>query len=169
MFSWKGSAAGDWTRGGGGIQEERVFRMLKDKIQGIEIQESRKSKNSDVDQYRVVISKETNDALEEMVKRASEGFDGGEIAKSDVVNLVVVNYVKSFSESDIKALRNLHFNERRMLKALLRKGGGEGELPEEIKRAVREYCGMVEPGKRRASRSQAEPPVERNSDNSSAP
>lgn len=142
--------------------------MIKDKIQGTEIQEPKKSKSTDADQYRVVISKVANEALEEMMRRANEGFDGGEVTRSDIVNMIAVNYTKSFSEADIKALRNLHFNERKMLKALLRRTGDDGDLPDEIKRALREHFGIAEQGKKRASRNHVELSTERNVDNPNA-
>lgn len=141
---------------------------MKDKILETEIRESKKTKNTDGDQYRVVLSKETNDVLEGMKERANDRFDGGEITKSDIVSLIVMNYTKIFSDADIKALRNLHFNERKMLKALLRKTGDEADLPDEIKRALREHFGVAEQIKKRSSRNNVELSTVKIVDNSSA-
>ncbi|GEM_PF-2559570 len=102
-------------------------------------------KSAEDDQYRVVIQKESNDALEELVRRTNNGFEGGEVTKSDVVNLLISNHAKSFSDSDIKSLRLLHFDEKKVLRALLRKAGDDGDLPSEIKKVIREHLGISLP------------------------
>jgi hypothetical protein len=102
----------------------------------------KKTKTIEEDQHRVVISKEANTALESMVSRANDGFEGGEVTKSDLANFIFINFVKSFSDSDIKTLRNLHFDEMKVLKSLLRKAGDDGALPDHLKRALREHYGL---------------------------
>jgi hypothetical protein len=115
---------------------------------------SKKRKSNDEDQYRVVISSEVNGALENLVKRANDGFDGGEIAKSDIANFVLLNSWKSFSDADVKNLRALHFDEKKILRSILKQSGDEGELPEHLKKALREHYGLPENSKKRASRKQ---------------
>lgn len=103
-----------------------------------------------------------------MARRCNDGFDGGEINRNDVATHVVLAYSKSFTESDIKTLRNLNFNERKMLFAILRSSGNKGDLPEEIKRALREHYGIAEKEKKRSSRNNNELSTEKNGDNSTA-
>ncbi|MEN0057571.1 MAG: hypothetical protein AAGB31_01955 [Bdellovibrio sp.] len=69
--------------------------------------------------FRVVISKESNERLESAVSRCAEGFDAGEFTKSDIANYIFQNLGKFFSESDVKALRAAHFDEKKMLGSIL--------------------------------------------------
>lgn len=128
-------------------------------------QKSKKPKSAEEDQYRVVIQKESNDALEELVRRTNDGFEGGEVTKSDVVNFLISNHAKSFSDSDIKSLRLLHFDEKKVLRALLRKAGYDGDLPSEIKKVLREHLGISDSSKRRISKGMLELSTEKSVDN----
>lgn len=118
--------------------------ILEQEIQNQEKTEtqSKKAKASEEDQYRVVISREANEALELMTKRTNDGFDGGEVTKSDIANFVFIRYAKEFPEADIKHLRHMYFDEKKVLRALLRKAGDQGALPEDLKRALREHYGL---------------------------
>ncbi|MDZ4660168.1 MAG: hypothetical protein SGJ18_00980 [Pseudomonadota bacterium] len=128
----------------------------------------RKKRVRNEDQFRVYVNQEACAVLETMAKRANEGFDGGEITRHDVATHVVIANSKSFSDSDIKSLRNLNFNERKMLHALLRNSGAKGELPEEIKKALREHYGITEKEKKRSSKNHIELSTEKIGDNSTA-
>lgn len=79
--------------------------------------------------FRVVISKESNDSLEVALSRCSDGFDSGSITKSDVANYVFQNLARFFSDSDVKALRAAHLDEKKVLGSLLRNAD---ELPEDL-------------------------------------
>ena len=116
----------------------------KEEIQNTEDknQNPKKKKSLEEDQFRVVISREVNEILEKLVIRANDGFYGGDITKSDVANLLLLNSTKSFSDVDIKILRTLHFDEKKMLRAILRQSGDEGDLPEHLKKALREHYGF---------------------------
>ena len=148
---------------------------MKNKIQEnenqnteIQIPNAKKKKRGDEDQHRVVISKEANDTLEALMNKTNDGFVGGETTKSDVANLILMNAPKSFSEADIKALRTLHFNERKMLKAMLRDVSDKGGLPEEIKRALRDHYGLNENTRKRSSKNSNELSTEKNVNNLNA-
>ena len=106
------------------------------------------------EQFRIVINKEGNEALEVMTKRANEGFDGGEISKSAVAELILLNAVKTFSEAEIKNLRSMNFDEQKMLGALLRKSREDGTLPDEIRKALRDHFGLNEQNKKRQPKNQ---------------
>ena len=71
------------------------------------------SSNNEV--YRVVISKESNDALESALVRCADGFDSGSITKSDVANYIFQNINRFFLDGDVKNLRATHFDEKKML------------------------------------------------------
>ncbi|MGE3757575.1 MAG: hypothetical protein AB7H97_07460 [Pseudobdellovibrionaceae bacterium] len=92
------------------------------------------------DVFRVVISKESNDSLEAVLGRCSEGFDSGTITKSDVANFVFQNLVKFFSDSDIKTHRAAHFDEKKVLGSILR---NDDDLPEDLRKAIRAHFGIA--------------------------
>lgn len=104
------------------------------------------------DPYRVNVSEEVHELLRELVQRSNDGFDGGEVTRSDVANFLLLKSGKSFIEADIKSLRNLHFDERKMLSALLHQSAKNGELPEEIKLALRTLSGFTEQTKKRSTK-----------------
>lgn len=131
-------------------EEKKNTEKTKDKTA------RRKNSSQDEDQFRVVINKESKFVLDELVLKANEGFEGGEISKSDIVNLLIFNHGNSFPDSEIKYLRNLHFDEKKVLKALLKKAGEEGELPNEIKRVLREHLGLTETLKKRNLKNQTD-------------
>jgi len=143
------------------LKEEREEKQNSESTE----KKKKRMKSSEEDQYRVVIHKESNDYLEELVRRTNDGFDGGEVTKSDVVNHLIANHAKSFSESDIKSLRQMHFDEKKVLRALLKKAGDDGDLPSEIKRVLREHLGISEASKRRLSKAHTELSTEKVVDN----
>lgn len=153
---------------------EYMGKFMKDKIKEnknenseVAVIETKKRKTLEEDQFRVVISKESNEVLEKLVVRVNDGFEGGEVNKSDIANVIFLNAAKTFSESEIKVLRNLHFDERKVLRALLRKSEDLSDLPEEIKKSLREYYGLSEQNKKRSSKNQTELSTEKNVDNHS--
>jgi hypothetical protein len=104
------------------------------------------------EQFRVVITKEANDGLQAATDRIGAHCA---VSRSDVANYVFLNLARMLVDADIKALRALHFDEKRMLGALAK---SENELPEEIRRAIREHYGVVEKDKRRAPRTASATP-----------
>jgi hypothetical protein len=120
----------------------------KDKIQN---PETENSKPKDI--HRIIISKDAKLALDDLLKKSNEGFDAGEISKSDIVNMLLINAPKYMTDADIKNLRALHFDEAKVLAAML-KGVAQGEqLPETLKSALRTQYGFAEGAKRKTANS----------------
>ena len=94
------------------------------------------------DQFRVVISNEANSLLEEFTNKVNEGFEAGSVSKSDLANYIFSNLDKHISDSDVKTLRSLHFDDRRVLSSMLKKGANQEDLPEDIKKAIRAHYGV---------------------------
>lgn len=111
-------------------------------------------------QCRVVITKEANQELENLVEKIKEGNETVEITKSDVANYVFGNLNKVLSEADIKALKNIYFDERKVLQNLLKQSQEGAELPLEIKKMVRDLYGLGEQSKRRNSKNSSEAVLE---------
>lgn len=103
-------------------------------------------------QFRVVINDAANKQLEAYVKQASEGNEPVNISKSDLANYIFCNLSRFLSDSDLKTLRSQHFDDRAVLKGLLKKAKDDADLPPELKRALRDYYGVSEREKKRSSK-----------------
>jgi hypothetical protein len=111
--------------------------------------EKNKNKNENQEQYRVVINKDASACLEKMLARVTEGFDAGSVNKSDIANWLIMNAASSFSDVGTKAIQKLHFDERKILAALLRDSKEDNKIPESVKKAIREHYGLNEGSKRK--------------------
>jgi hypothetical protein len=113
------------------------------------------------EQFRVVISREANAQIEKCIVKACQGFDPSALTRTDIANYVFCNLPKLLSDADFKALRALHFDEKRLLSSILK---SENELPEEIRKALRDHYGLSEPAKKRALRAAPESPTDAGAD-----
>lgn len=117
------------------------------------------------DQFRVVVGPDANKNLEDLVLKVNLGFDGGSVTKSDVAAYIFQNLNKLISESDIKNIRSIHFDEKKVLGSLLR---GEHDLPEELRKAIRAHFGLNEKEKKRVARGASDLSTEKDVDNPGA-
>lgn len=122
----------------------RKARIAEDKA----IENSRRAK----DQFRVVIDHDPNMYLERVLDKLNEGFEGGVITKSDLAIYVFRNLERYISDSDMKEMRSLHFDDRRMLASLLKNADDPTELPDEIRKVLREFYGISEKDKKRGQK-----------------
>lgn len=114
------------------------------------------------EQFRVVINREANDHLELAVAKVCRGFEAGAVTRTDLANYVFRNLAKLLSDADYRALRTLHFDEKKVLGSILK---SENELPEEIRKALRDYYGLAEFAKKRTLRAASELSTEKCVDN----
>jgi hypothetical protein len=103
----------------------------------------------DQDQFRIVITREANDSLEEAVAKVNKGLEGSAVTRTDLAVYVFTHLSKLLSDADFKALRALHFDEKKVLGAILK---SEEDLPEELRRALREHYGIGDLNKKRPAR-----------------
>ena len=108
-----------------------------------------KTKNENQEHYRIVINKSVSEILETMLTKVTEGFDAGSVNKSDIANWIITNAESSFTETQVKAIQKLHFDERKILGALLRDSKDDNKLPESLRKAIREHYGLNEGSKRK--------------------
>lgn len=114
------------------------------------------------EQFRVVLNKDTNAALEEFVEKVNKDFRGGIATKSIVANYVFQNLKNFLSDSDIKAIHHKCFDDKEALLAL---GKSEQGIPEAVKKAIREAYGLLEKDKKRSSKMSNELSTESSVDN----
>lgn len=117
--------------------------------QSLDPRNSKVGSSSQGEVFRVVISKESNEALESALSRCADGFDAGEFTKSDIANYVFQNLSKFFSEADVKNLRAAHFDEKKMLGSILRT---DADLPEDLRKAIRAHYGVDDKEKKKSSK-----------------
>lgn len=121
-------------------------RQKADSKHEVEIAETR-------DQYRVVITKEANEAIGGVAALVNADFAAGEVTKSDIANYVFINLSRLLSDSDFKILRAQHFDPKRALSALLKSSDG---LPEELQKTLRTLCGIGDTPKKRTLKPNSE-------------
>lgn len=137
-----------------------VMRLLSDGpsggdqlARGLDPKSPRGKSQEGQEQYRIVIEKEANDCLERIVAKANQGFENGAVNRSGIANYVFQNLAKLLSDADLKAIRALYFDDKRVLGTILK---SDEDLPEELRRALREYYGISDGAKKRALRAAPE-------------
>ncbi len=117
------------------------------------------------EQFRVVINKDANAALEDFVAKVNAGFQGGQAARSDIANYVLSRLTTLLGDADIKVIQNSCFDDKEALASLSK---SEDELPDVVKKAIREAYGLMEHQKKRTARSSQELSTDKSVDNSIA-
>lgn len=107
-----------------------------------------KCKEFKKEQYRIVIDKASNDYLEEMLDKVNENFDTGSVSKSDLATYVFMNLKKFITNEEIKMLRMKHFDDSKVLNDLLKLSESKSELPEEVRKFLREHAGVFNKDKK---------------------
>jgi hypothetical protein len=95
-------------------------------------------------------------ALDQLLAKANDGFEAGEIGKSDLVNMMLLNASKYILDSDLKSLRMQHFDEAKVLGALLKGINQGGAIPEKLRTFLRSQYGFLETQKKRSTPSTTE-------------
>jgi len=104
-----------------------------------EVKEKKRTKG----QYRVVISKDANKSLEEIVNLVNSDFNCGEITKSNVAEWILMSFNGSLPKADIKKIQESYIDEKKLLQDLLKGStNAESELPPEISKALKAHFGF---------------------------
>jgi hypothetical protein len=74
-----------------------------------------------------------DEALKVLLEKTRDGFEGGIIELSDLVNWMLVNHEKLIADSEIRTIRALHFDEMLALNMLVKVANQGGGLSEELK------------------------------------
>jgi hypothetical protein len=145
MFSWKGSAAGDWTKGGGGRQGVKAMDLsLENDNKNAKTREPKAEDN-----HRVSISRATDAALAMIVERINDGFDGGKISRTNAVNWIIQKFQTSMSDADIREIRAEHFDELAVLEAVYMRARRGGQVPPELKAFLQKQIGLDDAPKKK--------------------
>ena len=107
------------------------------------------AKSQDQEQFRVVIDREASSNLDRMLHQVQDGFEAGEVTKSDIANWIIQAASESFGDHEVKIIRHLYFDERKILASLLKSSKSENLLPENLRKAIREIAGLNETAKKK--------------------
>lgn len=94
------------------------------------------------EQFRVVINREANEALEAFVKEIASVNETSKISKSDVANYIFCRLGKVLGASEIEEMRSLFFDAKKALEGILKGVTSSEELPEELRDALLKHCGI---------------------------
>src|ERR1035437_4211361 len=98
---------------------------------------SEKSDLQPKEQFRVVINREANEAIEAFLEKFSKDGDASKVTKSDLANYIFTSIESLISDTQIAEIRALYFDPKKALEGIL-KGAGSGEdLPEDLREALR--------------------------------
>lgn len=104
-----------------------------------ETQDQRKKKAEKAqNQFRVVVGKEANDALDELVGIVNEGFTAGSVTKSGLATYLFKNAHRFLKKAEISKIRAEYFDERLALENLVRESEASGKLPDDLRKLLKE-------------------------------
>lgn len=94
------------------------------------------------EQFRVVINRESNEALEAFLTVLEDGNESAKITKSDLANYVFCRLEKFLTQANVSEIKALYFDPKKALEGIL-KGASDGqELPEELCSAILKHYGL---------------------------
>lgn len=101
-------------------------------------------KKENLEQFRIVVNKQANEKLEEMVEKIKQDCESVSLDRSDLANYVFMNLNKLLGEVDIKKIRNLYFDEERIVKMMARRLKMKEALSDNAKKMLRDYYDSFE-------------------------
>lgn len=102
--------------------------------------------NEDI--VKITIRKEAEERLTQVMERVNNGFDAGKVNRQDLASWALIRFAKDCTAETIKMIRQDHFDEMALLEVLLKRSKEQGQLPPELKNALRQHIGMESGGKR---------------------
>ncbi len=125
--------------------------MEKKEVVESKNQNHRNKKRSIQEQFRVILGSKANESLEKIVCQVNDGFQCGTITKSNVMDWFLVRLDGSINQVEVRTLRELHIDEKKMLQDLLKESKmTEENLPHDIQEALRKHFGFSGKAKRRS-------------------
>jgi len=133
------------------MKRREVMKMGEEKIIEHKNQNHRNKKRNVQEQFRVILGNKANESLEKIVHQVNDNFQCGTITKSNVVDWLLTKLNGSISPAEVRGLRELHIDEKKMLQDLLKESTMTGEnLPPDIRGVLRKHFGFSGTGKRKS-------------------
>lgn len=101
-----------------------------------------KSEHQPKEQFRVVINREANEAIEKFAEALAQGNDSSKITKSDLANYVFCRLERFLGAPEISEIRSIFFDAKKALESILKGTGSGDELPQELREVLLKHCGI---------------------------
>ncbi len=82
--------------------------------------------------FRVVVTREANDATEIVLSKVNADWDAGKVTKPQLVSFILQRFQTKLSEKDIQEIRSQHFDKVAYLEGLLKRARETGQMPSEL-------------------------------------
>lgn len=82
--------------------------------------------------FRVVVSRDANEALEIVLSKVNAEWDAGKVTRPQLVSHILLRFQAKLSERDIQEIRSHHFDKVAYLESLLKRARETGQLPPEL-------------------------------------
>lgn len=94
------------------------------------------------EQFRVVINREANEALEAFVTQVNAGGETTKITKSDLANYVFSHLEALLDGNAVTEIRAIYFDAKKALEGILKGATDGNDLPENFREALLKHCGI---------------------------
>lgn len=91
---------------------------------------------------RIMVSRQGEKALLEVMEQVNDGFTGGKVSKTQMANWILKRFKDDLDDSMIKEIRADHFDEVAVLESILRKARETGKVPTEFKYLLQKQFGL---------------------------
>ena len=116
--------------------------MEKNKKINMEYKNTEENINEKEEISRINISRQSEKALLDIMEQVNDGFMGGKVNKTQMVNWVLKRFKDDLDESMIKDIRADHFDEVAVLELILRRAKETGKVPSEFKYLLQKQIGL---------------------------
>jgi len=101
-----------------------------------------KPESQSKEQFRVVINREANEALEAFVVQVNAGGETFKVAKSDLANYVFSHLNDLLNANAVAEIRAIYFDAKKALEGILKGSTDGSDLPQELREALLKHCGI---------------------------
>ena len=91
---------------------------------------------------RMMVSRQGEKALLEVIEQVNDGFAGGKLNKTQMAHWILKRFKDDLDDSMIKEIRADHFDEIAVLESILRKAKESGKVPPEFKHLLQRQIGL---------------------------
>ncbi len=82
--------------------------------------------------FRVVVSREANDATDIVLSKVNVDWDAGKVTKPQLVSFILQRFQAKLSDKDVQEIRSQHFDKVAYLEGLLKRARETGQMPQEL-------------------------------------
>jgi len=103
--------------------------------------------------HRLTATKEGDEALDLIVGRLNDGFNGGKVSRVQALSFLLVRQAEELSDALIQEMRAMFFDELTLLETALRRAKATGKVPVELRSLLMKQMGLDEQVKKKSKKS----------------